>query len=57
MKRLHTIVMDCHINNIDKAIQEYKDISGLSEIQLINWIKINPYVYIWIENRAKELSK
>ena len=42
---------------IDKAIQEYKDISGLSEIQLINWIKINPYVYIWIENRAKELSK
>ena len=42
---------------IDKAIQEYKDISGLSEIQLINWIKINPYVYIWIENRAKELSR
>ena len=42
---------------IDKAIKEYKDISGLSEIQLINWIKINPYVYIWIENRAKELSR
>ena len=44
-------------SSIDKAIQEYKNISGLSEIQLINWIKINPYVYIWIQNRAKELSK
>tara|TARA_R100001086_G_scaffold226670_1_gene145417 strand:+ start:41 stop:214 length:174 start_codon:yes stop_codon:yes gene_type:complete len=42
---------------IDKAIQEYKNISGLSEIQLINWIKINPFVYEWIEKRAEELSR
>lgn len=40
----------------DKAIQEYKNISGLSETQLISWIKINPFVYEWINNRAKELS-
>ena len=41
----------------DKAIQEYKNISGLSETQLISWIKINPFVYEWIDKRAKELSR
>ena len=45
------------MKNYDKAYQEYKSISGLSSKDMDTWIKINPYVYIWIENRAKELSK
>ena len=41
----------------DKAYKDYALESGLSIQQVSDFIKINPYVYIWIENRAKELSK
>ena len=48
----------------NKAYQEYSLESGLSFKDLSNWIKINPFVAVAIENRAieflnrsKELSK
>ena len=48
----------------DKAYREYSLESGLSFKHLSNWIKINPFVAVAIENRAieflnksKELSR
>ena len=45
------------MKNYDKAYQEYKSISGLSDKDMNTWIKINPFVNEWIEKRAKELSR
>ena len=36
----------------NKAYQEYSLESGLSLKDLSNWIKVNPYVALYIENRA-----
>ena len=41
----------------NKAYQEYSLESGLSLKDLSNWIKVNPYVAIAIEDRAIEFSK
>ena len=41
----------------NKAYQEYSLDSGLSLKDLSNWIKINPYVAIAIEDRAIEFLK
>ena len=38
----------------NKAYQEYSLESGLSPKDLINWIKVNPYVAVAIEDRAIE---
>ena len=45
------------MKNYGKAYQEYKSISGLSSKDMNTWIKINPFVNEWINNRAKELSR
>ena len=45
------------MKNYDIAYQEYKSISGLSDKDMNTWIKINPFVNEWINNRVKELSK
>ena len=37
---------------MDEAFEEYMRISGLSDEQLEQWIKTNPYVLEWIENMA-----
>ena len=44
-------------NYWNKAYQEYSLESGLSLKDLSNWIKVNPYVAIAIEDRAIEFSK
>ena len=36
----------------DESYEEYMNISGLSSKDLDNWIKINPFVQQWIENKA-----
>ena len=41
----------------NKAYQEYSLESGLSLKDLSNWIKVNPYVALYIENRAIEFLK
>jgi len=41
----------------NKAYQEYSLESGLSLKDLSNWIKVNPYVALHIENRAIEFLK
>ena len=41
----------------NKAYQEYSLESGLSLKDLSNWIKINPFVAVAIENRAIEFLK
>ena len=41
----------------NKAYQEYAFKSGLSLKEVSNWIKINPYVAIAIEDRAIKFSK
>tara|TARA_R100001594_G_scaffold135007_1_gene176455 strand:- start:144 stop:317 length:174 start_codon:yes stop_codon:yes gene_type:complete len=41
----------------DKAYQEYSLESGLSLKDLSNWIKINPFVAVAIEDRAIEFLK
>ena len=41
----------------DKAYQEYSLESGLSLKDLSNWIKVNPYVAVAIEDRAIEFLK
>ena len=41
----------------NKAYREYARESTIPIKDLINWIKINPFVNEWIEKRAKELSK
>jgi hypothetical protein len=41
----------------NKAYQEYSLESGLSLKDLSNWIKINPYVAVAIEDRAIEFLK
>ena len=38
----------------NKAYQEYSLESGLSLKDLSNWIKVNPYVAVAIEDRAIE---
>ena len=38
----------------NKAYQEYSLESGLSPKDLSNWINVNPYVALYIENRAIE---
>ena len=38
----------------NKAYQEYSLESGLSLKDLSNWIKVNPYVALYIENRANK---
>ena len=45
------------MKNYDKAYQEYKNISGLSDKDMNTWIKINLFVNEWIYNRARELSR
>ena len=41
----------------NKAYQNYMNETGLSARELSNWIKINPFVALAIENRAIEFSK
>ena len=41
----------------NKAYQEYSLESGLSLKDLSNWIKVNPYVAIAIEDRAIKQDK
>ncbi len=41
----------------NKAYQEYSLESGLSLKDLSNWIKVNPYVAVAIEDRAIEFLK
>ena len=41
----------------NKAYQEYSLESGLSLRNLSNWIKVNPYVAVAIEDRAIEFLK
>jgi len=41
----------------NKAYQEYSLVSGLSLKDLSNWIKVNPYVAVAIEDRAIEFLK
>ena len=41
----------------NKAYQEYSLKSGLSLKDLSNWIKINPFVAVAIEDRAIEFLK
>tara|TARA_R100001460_G_scaffold12337_3_gene28419 strand:- start:1037 stop:1210 length:174 start_codon:yes stop_codon:yes gene_type:complete len=41
----------------NKAYQEYSLESGLSLKDLSNWIKINPFVAVAIEDRAIEFLK
>ena len=41
----------------NKAYQEYSLESGLSLKDLSNWIKVNPYVALHIENKAIEFLK
>jgi hypothetical protein len=41
----------------NKAYQEYSLESGLSPKDLSNWINVNPYVALYIENRAIEFLK
>ena len=41
----------------NKAYQEYSLESGFSIKDLSNWIKINPFVAVAIENRAIEFLK
>ena len=41
----------------NKAYQEYSLESGLSLKDLSNWIKVNPYVALYIQNRAIEFLK
>ena len=41
----------------NKAYQEYSLESGLSLRDLSNWIKVNPYVAVAIEDRAIEFLK
>ena len=38
----------------NKAYQNYMNETGLSARELSNWIKINPFVAVAIENRAIE---
>ena len=38
----------------NKAYQNYMNETGLSARELSNWIKVNPYVALYIENRAIE---
>ena len=37
---------------MDESFEEYMRISGLSSVDLEDWIKINPYALEWIENMA-----
>jgi hypothetical protein len=41
----------------NKAYREYSLESGLSLKDLSNWIKVNPYVAVTIEDRAIEFLK
>ena len=41
----------------NKAYQEYSLESGLSPKDLSNWIKVNPFVAVAIEDRAIEFLK
>ena len=41
----------------NKAYQEYSLESGLSLKDLSNWIKVNPFVAVAIEDRAIEFLK
>ena len=41
----------------NKAYQEYSLESGLSLKDLSNWIKVNPFVTVAIEDRAIEFLK
>ena len=41
----------------DKAYQEYSLESGLSLKDLSNWIKVNPFVAVAIEDRAIEFMR
>ena len=41
----------------NKAYQEYSLESGLSLKDLSNWIKVNPFVALTIENKAIEIFK
>ena len=41
----------------NKAYQEYCLESGLSSEQVSDFIKVNPYVALTIENKAKEYLK
>jgi len=41
----------------NKAYREYSLESGLSLKDLSNWIKVNPYVAVAIEDRAIEFLK
>jgi len=41
----------------NKAYQEYSLESGLSLKDLSNWIKVNPYVAVAIEDRAIKFLK
>ena len=41
----------------NKSYQEYSLESGLSLKDLSNWIKVNPYVAVAIEDRAIEFLK
>jgi len=41
----------------NKAYQEYSLESGLSLKDLSYWINVNPYVALYIENRAIEFLK
>ena len=36
----------------DESFDEYMRISGLSSADLDKWIKVNPFVFDWIENMA-----
>ena len=38
----------------NKAYQNYMNVTGLSARELSNWIKINPFVALRIENQAIE---
>jgi len=41
----------------DKAYQEYSLESGLSLKDLSNWIKVNPFVAVAIEDKAIEFMR
>tara|TARA_X000001388_G_scaffold64059_1_gene50128 strand:+ start:1154 stop:1330 length:177 start_codon:yes stop_codon:yes gene_type:complete len=41
----------------NKAYKNYKVESGFSSVQMTEWIKINPYVLLCIENKAIEYLK
>ena len=41
----------------NKAYQNYMNETGLSAREVSNFIKVNPYVALYIENRAIEFLK